>query len=392
MVSKKISLFLSGFRGFSFLVAVVQMLFLSPLANIPLQTHLLLGLVGAYTVAKILVPFKWHQRNFLTYFVLGADALLCVSLVFVTGGLASGFLLYSLNPILTIALLLPRKSALLTAAFFASSVIATQLFSNHIPLPIATAPVGEYLGCCLGILIIYIMVCLLAAFLPFFINANLHRQIEERATVDERKRLAQEIHDDLAQELGYVNLKTRLAKDAVMSGNTERALAELSDFKLAIDSMYTDIRESIDLLRGKTLDSMGLIPTLTDYIHQFGQRSGIRTELFVADGQARFSTLAELHLMRMIQEALTNVRKHTKASKVEVRFKADANWTEVSISDNGQGFEPAMYEGRKERGEHLGIRVMRERAESLGGNVSITSSPEQGTRISIRVPHSKGGS
>ncbi len=385
--SKKVRLFLSGFRAFSFHVAVIQIVFLTPLGDVPFQTGVLLGLIGAYTVAKVVVPFRWHRRDFLTYLVLGADILLCACLLFLTGGLASGFLLYSLTPILTIALLLHRRIAVSAAAFLSASVIATQLLSSRIPLPTAPVLSGEYLGILIG----YVIVCFLAALLPFFINANVHRQIEEKATIDERNRLAQEIHDSLAQELSYLKLKTTLARDALLSGNTNQALAELNNFKVAIEAMYRDTRESIDLLRGKTLDNMGLIPTLADYIHQFGQRSGIRTELFVADGQAKFSTLAELQLMRIVQEALTNVRKHASASKVGVRFEADGNWIEVTIKDDGRGFDPAMYQGQGEKGEHLGLRVMRERVESLGGNMSITSSPEQGTKISFRIPHSKGG-
>lgn len=94
--------------------------------------------------------------------------------------------------------------------------------------------------------------------------------------------------------------------------------------------------------------------------------------------------------MRIVQEALTNVKKHAHASKVEVRFEADGNWTEVSIRDDGRGFDPATYLGQGEKGEHLGLKVMKERAETLGGNMSITSNPEQGTKISLRVPQSKG--
>lgn len=130
--SKKTTLFLSGFRGFSFLVAVIQIVFLSPLGGMPFQTYVLLGLIAAYTVAKVLVPFRWHQRDFLTYLVLGADIFLCASLLFLTGGLASGFLLYSLNPILTIALLLHRKIAFSTSAFLSASVVATQLLSSRL--------------------------------------------------------------------------------------------------------------------------------------------------------------------------------------------------------------------------------------------------------------------
>jgi signal transduction histidine kinase len=366
------------------------MITLSPLANVPLETYLLLGLVGAYTVAKILVPFRWYQRDALTYLVLGADVLACASLPFFTGGLASGFLLYSFNPILTAALLLHRRVALSAAAFSCLSITASQLLSSRMNPPVTSIPTlpSGYLGT----LIIYIMVCFLAAFLPFIINANAYRRIEEQATIEERSRLAREMHDNLAQGLGYLKLKTKLAKDSLVPEKSEQTMAELNDMKLMIDDMYADLRESLGLLRVKTLDSIGLIATLADYVHEFSQRSGIKTELFVADGQAKLSTLAELQTLRLIQEALTNVRKHAKASKVEVRFEADGNWTEVSIGDNGRGFDPTPYQGQEEGpSEHIGLKVMRERVESLGGNMSISSSREQGTKVSFRIPVSRGG-
>jgi len=384
--SSKITLFLAVFRGFAYIVAAIQIVFLSSLAVIPSQTYLLLGLVGAYTIAKILIPFRWYQKDYLTYLILGADVLVCVSLLFLTGGLASGFLLYSLNPILTISLIMHRRVALSVAGFSSLAVIGSQLFSSRIGLITAPIIASEYLS----ILIIYIIVCFLAAFLPFFINANVHRHIEEKATVDERNRLAVEMHDNLAQNLGYFKLKTKLVKDSLLSGDTKKATAELNDLKLVADDVYEDIRESIDLLRSKKLDSIGLIPTLADYLHQFGQRSGIRTELLVVDGQTDFSPLAELQLMRVLQEALINVRRHANARKVEVRFEADGNWTQVSIGDDGQGFDPATYQQEEEEGHHIGLKVMRERAESLGGNMSITSDSKLGTKIFLKIPTGKG--
>jgi signal transduction histidine kinase len=387
---RNVNLFLSGFRGFAFVVAVVQIIILSPLVEVPPETYLLLGLVGAYTVAKILVPFRWYQRDVLTYLVLGSDVLACASLPFFTGGLASGFLLYSLNPILTAALLLHRRVAFSAAAFSCVSVTASQLLSIGMTLPVISIPTPP--SGYLSTLIIYIMVCFLAAFLPFIINANAYRRIEEKATIDERNRLAREMHDNLAQGLGYLKLKTKLVKDSLVPGKSEQATAELNDMKFIIDDMYADLRESLGLLRVKTLDSIGLMATLADYVHEFSQRSGIKTEMFVADGQVKLSTLAELQILRLIQEALTNVRKHAKASKVEVRFEADGKWAEVSIRDNGRGFDLSAYQGQEEDSKHIGLKVMRERAESLSGNMSISSSRDQGTKVSFRIPLSRGDS
>jgi len=344
-----------------------------------------MGLVGAYTIVKIFIPFRWYQRDFLTYLVLAADVLCCASLPFLTGGLASAFLLYSLNPILTISLLLHRKVALGIAGLSSLAITASHLFSTRIGLPTAPVLAGEYLG----VLIIYIMVCFLAALLPFFINVNFHRRIEEKATVEERNRLAQELHDSLAQDLGYLNLKIKLVADSILSRTARPALAELNDLKLAIDDMYEGVKKSIDLLRGKTLGSIGLIPTLAGHIHEFGEGTGIDTELFVADGQIEFSALAQLQLVRAIEEVLTNVRRHANASKVEVRIETDGKWTEAIISDDGRGFDRAAYQAQG--GGHFGLKVIKQRMESLGGSMRVISGPGRGTKIVLRIPMGKGG-
>lgn len=384
---KREQLFLRGFRGLSYLLAVAQIITLSPFDEVLPETYVLLGLVGVYTVAKILVPFRWYQRDTLTYLVLGADVLVCASLPFFTGGLASGFLLYSFNPTLTAALLLQRRVALSAAAFSCLAIIAGQLISGSTNIPTAAIPTlpSGYLGT----LIIYVIVCFLAALLPFIINSNAYHRIEEKATIEERNRLAREMHDNLAQGLGYLKLKTKLVKDSLIPEQSEKALAELNEMKFAIDNMYADLRESLGLLRVRTLDSIGLMATLADYVHEFSQRSGIRTEMFVADGQLKLSNLAELQVLRLVQEALTNIRKHAGANKVEVRFEAnDAHQLEVSIQDNGQGFDTNAQQTAG--GEHIGLKVMKERAESLGGSMEISSSG-QGTRVSFRIPVSKGG-
>jgi len=365
-------------------VAVVQIGFFKPLPLIPLQTYLLLGLVGVYTIVKILFPFRWYQKDFLTYLVLGADLLVCTLLLFLTGGLASAFLLYSLNPILTMALLLQMRFALAAAAFSSLAALGSQLFYSRMNL--ATSPLHEYLG----ISTIYIIVCFLTAWLPFLINTGVRFQIEEKAATEEGNRLAQELHDNLAQGIAYLRLKTRLVKDSVLSKDTQKTLGEVSDLNLIADDLYEDARESIDLLRDRKLESTGLIPTLSNYVQQFGQRTGIKTEFSVSNGQVKLSPLAELQLIRIIQEALTNIRRHANASKVEVRLTAGKHWTEISLTDDGRGFDPIIYQHGKENGHHIGLRVMKERAESVGGTFSILTGYKMGTRVLIRIPAIRG--
>ncbi len=380
---RNISYFLSAFRCFTFILAVVQILLLNPLESITPQTTLLLGLVGVYSVFKVILPFRWYQKDPLTYFVVGADVVVCTSLPFLTGGgLTSPFLLYTLNPILTAALVSRLRSALTIAAISSIAVTSSHLFYSQVNR--ATVPVvaGEFLG----ILSIYVIICCLAAWLPFVINANVYRQIQEKATTEERNRLAQELHDNLAQSLAYLKLKTKLLKDAILSKDTKRVIRELSDIRGIADDLYQEARESIDLLRGKKLESMGLIPTLADIVHQFGRTTGIRAEFLVADGQIKLSPLAELHLMRIVQEALVNVKRHANARKVEVVFTADGGWAQVTIKDNGRGFNPVIYQRESGDGQHVGLKVMKERVEAVGGTMSIESGHQAGTKILLRIP------
>jgi signal transduction histidine kinase len=335
-------------------------------------------------MTKILVPFRWYQKDVLTYLVLAFDVFACTSLLIFTGGLSSGFLLYSLSPILTIALVAKRRVALSAAAITSLSIVGIQLFSSHFNLyvsPRLDSP-NEYLG----IMVVYILVCFLAAILPFLINANTRQGIEERATMDERNRLAREMHDGLAQDTAYLKMKVAMLRNSLSPENASTARSELGEMGVVIDNMHADLREALGLLRLRAPASIGLTAALADHVHEFGQRTGIRTEIFVADGQTKLSTLAELHTIRLVQEALTSIRKHANATKVEVRIEEAGKWTSLTIRDNGQGFDPTPYLNRQGDGEHVGLKVMRERVEELGGELKITSKPGQGTELLFQIP------
>lgn len=205
------------------------------------------------------------------------------------------------------------------------------------------------------------------------------------ATVQERERLAREIHDDLAQAVGYLHLRLKTLENRLERSSQPASLAEVAEMRTVAAKAYEDVRQSIFGLRTMVSKSLGLVPTLTEYLHEFSQRSGIVVDLQVEDDRAtQFSPEAEIQLIRIIQEALTNVRKHASARHAWVRFAIDGNMGSVTIADHGAGFPVEALAG--DFRDRFGLRTMRERAEGLGGTLEIRSTPGKGTEVVARIP------
>jgi len=146
-----------------------------------------------------------------------------------------------------------------------------------------------------------------------------------------------------------------------------------------------DISESILGLR-VTLSGQGFFPVLAQYLFQYQKNYGIQARLekpeTIPDGI--FEPLVEVQLLRIIQEALTNVRKHAGARSVQIAFGLENGCVHITVQDDGQGFDPGMH--IDPFSEHVGLRVMRERAMEVGGLVEIFSTPGAGTQIVVEVP------
>lgn len=217
-------------------------------------------------------------------------------------------------------------------------------------------------------------------------NARLHRQVLELAISQERARIAREMHDGLAQVLGYVNLKTQAVRTLLGAGQLERVEQELERMEQAAREAYTDLRENILALRTSPDAQRGFLETLRAYVEQWEDQSNIRAELevHVSEEGLGLPSGADLQLLRIVQEALANVRKHSGASRVRVTLREQDGWLEVSVEDNGVGFDP----GSPSRGDFpkFGLSTMRERAESIGGKLEIEAAQGRGTRVVARVP------
>lgn len=377
--------FLAVFRFLSYALAVMftQVVpALSAPAMPPLQLYIILATLGVYTVFKVVSPLRWRERSLMTYLILIGDFLLCILLVIYTNGLNSSFLLYSLTPIMTAALLFEERVALSLAATASLSLSIAHLTLSPFIERIAWIMQGHNLT----LLIVYTLFSFVAAIVPFRTNLNIRRRIEREAIIEERRRIAREIHDGVAQSLSYLNLKTKQVSDSVSSQNTVQALTELGDIRKVVQDTYEDIRESIDQLSTE-IRNLPIIPALANYTREFGDNNGIRVYFDVPRAFPQLSPVAELQLLRIIQEALTNVRRHALATEVEVKLEKTSQAVEMLVKDNGQGFILSDLE-KSSPGYH-GLNIIRERAEGLGGSLHISTAPGEGTEVRVSLPIEK---
>lgn len=204
------------------------------------------------------------------------------------------------------------------------------------------------------------------------------------ATIEERERIAQELHDSVAQDLALIHIKLAEVESGVHSaGNpaTEETVREIR--KIAGDS-YEDVRQAIFGLRTTAPKNLPFVAALKEYLREFSQRIHIPVELCVRDSELKgLSPLVEIQLIRIIHEALSNVFKHAQATASSVVFQREGNLLKVTVEDNGKGFAPGRMADPK---FHFGLKTMKERAETLGGRFTVDSAPGKGTRVVVLFP------
>lgn len=213
-------------------------------------------------------------------------------------------------------------------------------------------------------------------------NARLYARLERQAILEERARLAREMHDGLAQDLGYLSLKTQQAMRRLKRGQVEDVERELAEIRAAIRDLYVEIRTAIDGLRIPLHEDQPLVPALRTYAEAFTRQTGI---LVTVEAESPLPTLApavEAQILRIVQEGLTNVRKHAAAEHAWVRLCLESDALQVIVADDGRGFDPHV----RPAPDHLGLQIMRERAQALGGRLHISSAPGRGTQVRVTVP------
>ena len=214
-------------------------------------------------------------------------------------------------------------------------------------------------------------------------NARLYEQVQSLAILEERDRLGREMHDSLGQSLGFLNLKAKIVEDLVTAGRTREAGEELAQMRQTIRDAYDEVRHAILGLKisGARED---LVTALRTQISLFRDQTRLPVVYDVRDPIPPLPAVAAVQVTRIVQEALTNVRKHARAGTVTVTLAAEDGRLLVRVTDDGCGFNMAAV--RAETGERFGLETMRERAESIGGALEVTSTPGQGTTVALMVP------
>jgi two-component system nitrate/nitrite sensor histidine kinase NarX len=211
---------------------------------------------------------------------------------------------------------------------------------------------------------------------------ELARGAREAATLQERERLAREMHDGFAQSLALMNLKLQAA--LALPGLPAGAASLLGEAAEVTQQAYQDVRQTIFGLRTFVSRGLGFEPALAEYLHEWSEHNRVAVDLDASEGAlAQLRGDAEVQLVRIIQEALVNVRKHAGASSARVRIHAEGDGVEICIEDDGVGYQPVAGQGGAMQ---FGLSTMRERAEGLGGRLEVRSAPGQGTRVIAWVP------
>jgi two-component system sensor histidine kinase DegS len=197
----------------------------------------------------------------------------------------------------------------------------------------------------------------------------------------ERGRLARQMHDGPAQALSNFILQAEIAM-RLFDIDQVKAKEELLGVKSTASSTFQKVRDFIFNLRPMMLDDLGVVPTLSRYVETFKEQSGIEVRLVSTGMEQRFEPYLEVMVFRAIQELLGNIANHSQATQVIIQMDSSTSGIRVSIEDNGKGFEVDKLD---EKGG-MGLKVIRDRVQMLGGTMEIHSSIGHGSHILFQIP------
>lgn len=213
-------------------------------------------------------------------------------------------------------------------------------------------------------------------------NQRLVERERELAVSEERNLLAEELHDSIAQSLAFLNIQAQMLQDSLRRENMQEAQDELARIREGIQESYDDVRELLVHFRTRIVAGNVEI-AIASALEKFEGQTGITTGLERRGDEREIPTQNAIQILHIVQEALSNVRKHAQASHVHVIIERGSELI-ISVLDDGRGFDA---DAPPDEGDvHVGIKIMRERAHRIGGQFSIKSSPGNGTIVTLRLP------
>jgi len=204
------------------------------------------------------------------------------------------------------------------------------------------------------------------------------------AQESERQRLSRQMHDGPAQAFANFILQTEIAM-RLMDVDPTKARDELGNLKSSAMGTFQKVRNFIFELRPMMLDDLGLLPTIRRYCDVFNEQAGLDVNVNLTGNERRLESYLEVMIFRAIQELLGNAARHSQATQIKLNVDLSDELVRVSIDDNGKGFD---IESAKQK-QNLGLNLIRERAEMLGGSFEVDSAAGKGARITFSLPAPK---
>ena len=227
----------------------------------------------------------------------------------------------------------------------------------------------------------YLLLSLGAHLGEFFERASIEKKIRQEIVKDERNIIANELHDSLAQTLASMRFQVRILDQSLQPVGDFMAFKSIESVEHALDEATTDLRELIAHCR-VPIEQQGLVPAVKRAVEKFRKDTGIHILLQCEEQTMPLPSNMELNAYRIVQEALTNIRKHANAYIVRVLLSRDSDGNiRILIENDGKGFDQSKIHSSE--GEHLGLTIMKERARHLGGELKIESEPDEGTRVEL---------
>lgn len=211
-------------------------------------------------------------------------------------------------------------------------------------------------------------------------NLRLNAMEKEAAVSQERSLLARELHDSIAQSLAFLKIQVQLMRDALEQANAERMRDVLAEIDLGVRESYADVRELLLNFRTRASEE-DIEPALQTTLRKFEQHSGLKASLQMQGHGMPLDPQVQIQVLHVVQEALSNVRKHSGATQVWLDVQQQPQWR-FEVRDNGGGFEHGLPLDET----HVGLRIMKERAAQIGASVQVVSAPAHGTSVILELP------
>ena len=214
-------------------------------------------------------------------------------------------------------------------------------------------------------------------------NQRLASRDRELAVYEERSLLARELHDSIAQSLAFLNMQVQMLEDSLVRDARGEVDEVLGRIREGVQESYDDVRELLTHFRTRVKQEEDIGLALRNLLVRFGAQSGLQTAFSDSGTGVPLPAECQLQVLHILQEALSNVRKHARANRVALAVYRDAVYR-FSVTDDGRGFSVEATADTAE--SHIGLRIMRERAQRIGATIDIRSRPGAGATVNLTLP------